>query len=249
MIKDLLINEMWVGISGMATIIGLIVTSLIFYFTVRQQRNNKSQPTNEEAAKSKKRIMWMVILTASFLVTTLMGFFVSYKNTPYEQAPTFRLTFSANGGEYIRSQNFIYGVKGLIEGGTPRRDGFVFRGWSTDSTSTKPTHLNNNYVRLSGNDTLYAVWNSESTFPTYILTFNANGGKFSNGNKILTQNIKHGERKLLEGGTPIRKGCTFIGWHPKRNSTTATHLNNNYQTIGGNVTLYAVWNCKKVYIR
>ena len=114
----------------------------------------------------------------------------------------------------------------------PTREGRVFLGWSTTPTGDVE-YVTDETVTLTGDLTLYAVWNAE-----YKLTLNPNyeGGLDKtfivspiNPFYMLTSNVE-----------PTREGHTFSGW-----STTPTgdveYETENTVTLTGDLTLYAIW--------
>ena len=78
------------------------------------------------------------------------------------------LAYNANGGSGApSSQTHLINTVSKISGVKPTRDKYVFLGWSTSSTATKPTYIingqytNNNFAN-GATVTLYAVWAKKS---------------------------------------------------------------------------------------
>lgn len=70
---------------------------------------------------------------------------------------TYTLTYNANGGTNAPSTQTgetSYQISPII----PRRTGYTFVGWSTNSNATSPTYKPWQTINLSSNITLYAVW-------------------------------------------------------------------------------------------
>lgn len=63
-------------------------------------------------------------------------------------------------------------------------------------------YLSTDTVKIVANTTLYAGWSKN-----YTVTFDANGGKVSPTNKVITSSSKD-----LELPVPTREGYTFVGW-------------------------------------
>ena len=78
---------------------------------------------------------------------------------------------------------------------------------------------------------------SSSSSEQYYVTFNANGGKFSNGSTTIGKSY-YPRLYLSSVGSPSRSGCYFSGWTFNGASRTSYV---DYQENGG--TLYAKWSC------
>lgn len=82
----------------------------------------------------------------------------------WSNAAKLTLSYNANGGTGApASQTHLINIVSKISGVTPTRANYVFLGWSTSSTATKPTYIiNGQYTNNSFTNgttvTLYAVW-------------------------------------------------------------------------------------------
>ena len=78
------------------------------------------------------------------------------------------LAYNANGGSGApSSQTHLINTVSKISGVAPTRNNYVFLGWSTSSTATKPTYIingqyTNNSFTNGATVTLYAVWAKKS---------------------------------------------------------------------------------------
>ena len=73
------------------------------------------------------------------------------------------LTYDANGGNGAPdSIKIAYGTKGEITESAPTLDGDTFLGWATQPYYAKPDYRAGDRITLSGNVTLYAVWEKRS---------------------------------------------------------------------------------------
>ena len=78
------------------------------------------------------------------------------------------LAYNANGGTGAPSrQTHLINTVSKISGVAPTRNNYVFLGWSTSSTATKPTYIingqyTNNSFTNGATVTLYAVWMKKS---------------------------------------------------------------------------------------
>lgn len=77
----------------------------------------------------------------------------------------------------------------------------------------------------------------ESTV-TYNVTFDANGGRFTNGTEKQTKQVESGN-KVTAPSNPARDGYSFVGWSRSKTSTTTWQF--DWDTVTQNITLYAQW--------
>ena len=121
----------------------------------------------------------------------------------------------------------------LTSADEPTREGYTFGGWSTSSTG-KVQYCTNDQITLTGNMTLYAVWDNNP----YTLTLNPNyeGG----ASEAILVSYYSPTYTLTQSDVPTREGHTFYGW-----SETPTgdieYVTGNVVTLSGNLTLYAIW--------
>ncbi len=119
---------------------------------------------------------------------------------------TYDITFNANGGVFSdkatsRTVKANYSVKPVVD--EPTREGYIFKGWTpTIETATK-------------NTTYTAVW-EKTVF--YDVTFNADGGQFTNKKDTLVVSTAKGSIPKVE--SPIKDGYIFMGWTPKLTEAT-----------------------------
>ena len=89
----------------------------------------------------------------------------------WSNAAKLTLSYNANGGTGApASQTHLINTVSKISGVTPTRANYVFLGWSTSSTATKPTYIingqyTNNSFTNGATVTLYAVWTKK--YPIY----------------------------------------------------------------------------------
>ena len=116
----------------------------------------------------------------------------------------------------------------LTSADEPTRAGYIFCGWSTSSTGAVK-YRTNDKITLTGNTTLYAVWEK-----VYHLTLNPN---YDGG---LDKNIAVSSYTLAPYDEPTRAGYMFCGW-----STSSTgdveYKTGDQVKLTGNLTLYAIW--------
>lgn len=134
----------------------------------------------------------------------------------------YNIIFDANGGKFndgttTKSQSVEEGNKPTVPE-SPTRDGYIFKGWDSEISL------------VTGNKTYTAVW--EKVPKKYEITFDADGGKFSDGSTSKVVTAIEGEKpQTIEN--PIREGYIFKGWSPEIVSATK------------NTTYTAIWEKEK----
>lgn len=175
-------------------------------------------------------------------------------------APT--VTFDAQGGSVSPSSKVVYYKNSYGTLPTPTRTGYVFAGW-TKTKGGGATVDSSTTVTATANHTIYATWNE----PTYVATFNPNGGSVTVNDEFGTNSItstssvnacysKSGALSWLDGvgtkpvitklPTPTRSGYTFNGWKPNTSSSHnwgTSNYSGGASVVGktGAVTFTAQW--------
>ena len=129
----------------------------------------------------------------------------------------YNITFDANGGKFedgstTKTQSVEEGSK-PNEPKAPTREGFTFVGWDSEISL------------VTGNKTYKAVW--EKVLQKFDITFDANGGKFKNGQSKITVNTLEGQKPQISE-TPTREGYEFIGWDQE---IIAASKNTTYKAV------------------
>ena len=139
------------------------------------------------------------------------------------------LRFDANGGTGAPSA--VSGTSVQISNQSPSKELHKFLGWS-DSPNGAVQYQPGAHLILTGDRTLYAVWEAYST-----LSFDANGGAgapasvyFQSGASLRLPNVK-----------PTRDGYVFLGWDVDPTADTPSFSAGDSFTAGASLTLYAVW--------
>ena len=122
----------------------------------------------------------------------------------------------------------------------PTRAGYMFCGWSTSSTGAVK-YRTNDQITLTGNLTLYAVWDDNP----YIITLNTNydAGVF----KSILVPRNHPNYTLTSRDEPTRTGCTFYGWSDLPTGVVKYKTGDPVE-LTGNLTLYAIWEDTTPYV-
>lgn len=139
--------------------------------------------------------------------------------------------FNAYGGSVdINSKKITY-MSEYGELPVPKRENYIFVGWSTSGTIG--TLINSeSQVKTASAHIIFAMWKGES----YEVNFDANGGETTVENKRVVFGDEYGELQI-----PVRKGYYFCWW----SYTKTTGGNSVYSTTkvsqGNDHTLYAYW--------
>ena len=150
-------------------------------------------------------------------------------NSKTEVTATYTITFNTNGGSSVDSIKVNAGAK-ATKPADPTKDGFVFKGWYSNSGLTISFDFTN---AINENITLYAKW-EEGTTPvtTYTVTFNSNGGT-----EVLSQTVNSGS-KVSKPTDPTKEGYRFKGWFKNEALTESYDFN---LEVTSTFTLYAKW--------
>lgn len=151
------------------------------------------------------------------------GAFAEKKNT---------VTYNANGGYCSTSSATAESGKDVTLP-TPSRSGYTCLGWSTSSSATSATYSCGASYYPSSDITLHAVWKENPK--TYNICFNANGGKVSPANTLVSEGIS------VTLPQPVREGYICLGWSTSSSATSASYRCGTNYYPSSDVTLYAVW--------
>ena len=122
---------------------------------------------------------------------------------------TYTITYDLDGGTQLHDNPTEYTVEtDTFYLGVPGKKGYTFEGW-TGSNGEVPQDVVYIAKGSTGNRTYKANYSSN----TYILTFDANGGKVDPLVTHITYGMTYGEG-MPDGKlpTPTRDGYTFVGW-------------------------------------
>lgn len=133
----------------------------------------------------------------------------------------YTITFDSAGGSLVSAITLPYNSD-IIKPVDPQRAGYVFNSWNEAVPTVMP----------AVNKTLTAFW----TPITYTITFNANGGVFSQ-NQVSSYTVESANVTLFE---VTRSGYVFKGWYLE--STFDTKISEiNTKTELRNLTLFALF--------
>ena len=155
-----------------------------------------------------------------------------------------KVTFNGNGGtsligdynqekvktvSYTRTAGQPIGTQPTFTNGKK-----IFEGWYLDKALTKKINYPFGYAPTK-NTTFYAKWITPVT-----ITFNANGGKFSDDKAKKTFSGIKGQELRQNVDYPTRSGYSFAGWYTDSTLKTAVYDPYHYE-VKKAATLYAKW--------
>jgi uncharacterized repeat protein (TIGR02543 family) len=120
---------------------------------------------------------------------------------------------------------------------TPKRNGYVFKGWNTATDGSGITYVATTVYTVPGNTTLYAQWTANSYVISFDANYTANTMKPENPSpQSVVYNSAIGSLPVLD-----RTGYIFIGWNTNADGNGVTCSETTSYTVLGNTTLYAQW--------
>lgn len=147
------------------------------------------------------------------------------------------VTFDANGGTEVTTENRVYYGQTYGELPVPTRANHGFVGWFTEITGGIQI-TPDSVVSAHVNQKLYAHWAPNQ----FTLTYNANGGSVSPATKSLSFGDSYGTLP-----TPTRTHYTFNGWYTAASGGTKVSADTT-PTSSDNVTIYAHWTLVPYYV-
>ncbi len=147
-------------------------------------------------------------------------------------APTFTVTFDAQGGSVNPTNKTVTFDDAYGALPTPTRTGFTFGGWQATTNGVTFGVTPSTFVSIASDHTLTAAW----TVGVYTVTFNPAGGTVSPASKSVTFGTAYGVMP-----TPTRKGYTFAGWWTGAGGTGTPITGATLVTATFDHTVYAKW--------
>ncbi len=121
----------------------------------------------------------------------------------------------------------------ILRPNAPTREGYNFLGWTLDTNTNSLFKMDETIV--TGELTLYAVWEEKPIPVEYSVSFDLNGG---DGQKPVNQTIVSGNL-VVKPKDPYLVDYIFIGWTLDKNTNELFDF--NYNIIIEDTILYAVW--------
>ena len=155
-----------------------------------------------------------------WIIDLSLGLLGSYING---SKPEYTVIFNSMGGSLVTAVTVEEGSV-ITQPAAPTREGYVFKGWFTDSAYNAPYSFAS---QIGANLTLYAKWAQ-----LFTVTFNSNGGT-----AVASVQTEQG-LTLSQPSDPTREGFVFDGWY----TSTALTTKYNFSTpVTSNLTLVAGW--------
>ena len=141
----------------------------------------------------------------------------------------------------VSEQLYYYGST-LTESPTPQKAGYNFIGWA----NTGSTEICAFPITVEGDLSFTAIW----SIAEYEVTFDANGGSWSNGNTTTVISAEYDTwvsipEELYISSEPAKEGYIFCGWQDSEGNAVDLPI----RMPGENITIYAVWDYDLAYCR
>lgn len=162
---------------------------------------------------------------------------------------THTIIYNANGGSGAPSTQTVTNTSAIsvmvVSSTIPVRSGYIFNGWSQDSTATEALVEAGGEISIGDSITyspctLYAIWVVNTSSITHTLIYNANGGSGAPSTQTITD-ANDSATFTVSSTVPTRSGFTFLGWNIQSTSTTSMYDAGETISVGSSFTLYAVW--------
>lgn len=160
----------------------------------------------------------------------------------------YTLTYDANGGSYPPAAQTCYLStiqKCYVTSDVPSRSGYKFLGWSDSSSATSASYSAGSEVNITGNKTLYAVWQTNNETIQIKATWRSGGdydtyisGKKANGDDFLSYYGSTVTSDSIDGNTYTLSTLNQDGGFNGHSYNETFTLN----TLGGRNYYYYVYN-------
>lgn len=161
-------------------------------------------------------------------------------------ANLYDVSYNSNGGSEVISQIKTNGTALTLRNTIPVKKGYTFAGWGLSADTTTVSYSAGGSYITDEDIVLYAVW----TPWTHTVVFNANGGS---GDVPSSFTSTTGEDEIIiPDSHPYKKGYKFKYWCTQSSGSGGKkyYSGDGYVNVqnGGVVTLYAIWDEKKIYL-
>lgn len=160
----------------------------------------------------------------------------------------FVLTLDSNGGTSSDRTVVSYGQTGeqtvrIPSDYAPVWSGHVFMGWSYSQDGSGTIVAPGSEITITGDTTLYAVWETKSSEVTYTVYYNYAPAENGPSSESVSEQVGVTVTYTISEIIPTRTdGYTFLGWSNIQNSTVAVwQPGEEIELISPNTTLFAVW--------
>lgn len=162
-------------------------------------------------------------------------------------APVYTISFNVNGGSgsvssvkcnptTTNGSCYVY-----IPSTIPSRSGYSFLGWAESASASSADYMSGQRLTITENDTLYAVWEKDTEYTTYYLTFNTNGGTGSVSARSCRAVVGSTCSATIPSSSLTKSGYSFLGWADSASATEANYMAGNSIDLSANKVIYAVW--------
>ena len=158
---------------------------------------------------------------------------------PEPEPVEYTLSYDKNAADAtgsMSSQTAEEGAPLTIKDNEFERPGYTFIGWA-DSPNGAVTHQPDQNLTLTGDKTLYAVWQRDVN--RYTLTYDKNASDATGS--TASQTGDEGSSVAVRQNGFTRPGYQFTGWNTEPDGSGANYQPNASYTLNGNATLYAQW--------
>lgn len=157
-----------------------------------------------------------------------------------------KITYNASGAAGnvpVDETTYILNSTAVVRdpGNNLTKDGYYFHGWTKTLNSSSIEYLPNDWIQMTDNITLYAVWNQ---WP-FNVAYYPNGA--TSGHVPDTVFYNSGEMATVLGNTGnlIKDGFNFLGWNTNFAASEAQYVVGELITIlDSSISLYAIWKQK-----
>ena len=160
----------------------------------------------------------------------------------------FRLNFEKNTTDNVSNMPSTItivttekAVYKILPTNRPKRNGYIFLGWSSYPNATEAEYQPGNKISIWGSGTLYAVWKQNTKTEAYNIRYDKNTTDTVKNMPTGPTAAKKGVSTKLSSNVPARTGYTFLGWATSKDATTAAYKAGGTITVNNPITLYAVW--------
>lgn len=166
--------------------------------------------------------------------------------------PTHTVSYNANGGTGApNSQTKTYGYVLTLSNTVPKRNGYVFLGWSTNKNATEPQYYAGGSYGADVSVTLYAVWEKVQ----YTITFSSVGADavIHDGKEYKDAYVMHvGYHETINSigkmPTAKKKNYKFTSWNTRYDGNGM--IIEGDEEIEEDMTLYAMFELQSnCYVR
>jgi len=184
---------------------------------------------------------WMTTVSPTASANGTESYICLYCDTVEQSRSLYLISYVGNGGKNIPANQIkTQGVNITLSSTTPTREGYIFKGWGT-STSSDVLYQPGDVYTANARVKLSAVWEPKQ----FTVKYNLKGGKESGNAAFAAKTYVYGTTVKVASVVPTKTGYDFKGWDTSSAATTVRYNPGDDYTKYTNVTLYAVWVAKE----